>query len=285
MGNISVIITSYNQKDYLKEAVESVLSQTLRPMEIIICDDASSDGSQELIRSYENRYPGLVRAVLHPKNLGISKNRNSGLRAVRGELVTWLDGDDRFRPEKLALELESYLSDPAVKWVYSQVVMIDSMGRRLGRRYRRPCEGLIFERVISMLGRAPRNPLVEYASLRKVGFFDEDMYMYEDFDLCLRLAKSFRCSYRQEPLIEYRVHSEGAHRLSVEEHLLNLERLYKNFLSLISDYDDEKRAELEKRLKETIDNITNAGCVKRALSIFRTVLKNLFISKDRALPN
>ncbi len=98
--NISVYITSYNQQEYLKEAIESVLSQTLLPKEIWVIDDASTDGSQETIRNYINKYPNLIKAHFNDTNKGITFCRNKGISLVSEEYATWLDGDDIYLPQK-----------------------------------------------------------------------------------------------------------------------------------------------------------------------------------------
>lgn len=235
MSKISVIITSYNQKVLLKEAIDSVLSQSYLPFEIIVCDDFSKDGSRDLIRSYERNYPNLVKGIFQKMNLGISGNRNSGLNSVQGDFVTWLDGDDLFRRKKLEYELDHFKSINDIKWVYSQVIELDTANCNIRFRYGKPLKGLIFNKIVSALGRAPRNPLVNFNALKKIGFFDECMEMYEDFDLCLRLAKRYKCSYCPEPLMEYRIHSYGIHHTSSNKHIINLDYLYNNFKELIKD--------------------------------------------------
>lgn len=246
MKKISVVIISYNQKEYLKEAIESVLNQTYRPFEIIVCDDASKDGSVDLINYYERKFPGLVKGIFHEKNIGIAKNRNSGLSTVQGDLVTWLDGDDIFRPRKLELESGHYEHDPDVRWVYSQVIEIDVKNSEIRGRYKGFLEGIIFDEVVSMLGYAPRNPLVEFEVLKQVGFFDEDMELYEDFDLCLRLAKFYKCSYCPEPLMEYRIHRGGIHKTLSDKHVANLQKLRNNLTVLLRDESNEKKRRLER---------------------------------------
>ena len=245
MSKISVIITSYNQKVLLKEAIDSVLSQSYLPFEIIVCDDFSKDGSRDLIRSYELNYPNLVKGIFQKMNLGISKNRNSGLNSVQGDFVTWLDGDDLFRWKKLEYELDHFKSINDIKWVYSQVIELDTANCKIRFRYGKPLKGLIFNKVVSALGRAPRNPLVNFNALKKIGFFDEHMEMYEDFDLCLRLAKHYKCSYCREPLMEYRIHSSGIHNTPSNKHIINLDYLYNNFKELIKDVPKDNRHRLE----------------------------------------
>ena len=219
MKNISVIITSYNQKKYLKEAIESVIDQTLRPFEIIVCDDSSSDRSQELISNYEQKYPDLIKGCYQNINVGISKNRNSGLKMVRGEYVTWLDGDDRFKPRKLEIEMEYLNRNKDAKWIYSQVEMINDNG----------------DNVIKMLGKAPRNQLVKYDALKNIGYFRTDMDLYEDFELCLRLARHYKAAYCSEHLVEYRIHDGGIHNVEWRKHQMNLRILQSSFNNMISD--------------------------------------------------
>jgi glycosyltransferase involved in cell wall biosynthesis len=274
---ISVIITSYNQKEYLKEAIESVLGQTYKPFEIVVCDDASQDSSQELIRDYEHKYPGLVRGILHEKNLGIPKNRNSGLKAVQGDMVTWLDGDDIFKPRKLELELKYYLESPGAKWVYSQVEVLDLCTGETYNRYNVAYAGSIFYEVIGNVGRDPRNPLVDYQSLKKIGFFDEKLNMYEDFDLCLRLAKHYDCTYCSTPLMQYRMHSSGTHRNEADRHRLYLDRLCPNFVSLIKNEPEHRKRMLVRRFLYGVDSIIlNAYMQERESSRVFLYLFKLF---------
>jgi glycosyltransferase involved in cell wall biosynthesis len=127
---ISVFITSYNQRDYLVEAIESVLNQTLQPFEIIIVDDCSTDGSQEVIEEYAQKYPDLIRSFYHEQNIGIPRNKSFALEQVQGDLVTYVDGDDRFLPRKLEMELQTLMNHPEARIVYSNVYHINPKGRR-----------------------------------------------------------------------------------------------------------------------------------------------------------
>ena len=129
---ISVFITSYNQKAYLIEAIDSVLNQTLKPFEIIIVDDCSNDGSQELIATYAKKFPDLIKPFFHENNLGIPRNKSFALAQVRGDLVTYLDGDDRFLPDKLEKEINCLKKNPDAKIIFSNVYITDSDGQRKG---------------------------------------------------------------------------------------------------------------------------------------------------------
>lgn len=235
METISVIITSFNQMALLREAVESVLAQNRRPDEIIICDDASTDGSPELIRDYQHRHPNLIKGILHSTNRKIAKNRNSGIHAATGSLLAWLDGDDTYLPGKLKQEEALLATNPKAGFCYSQVTTLVAATNESYPRYARAPEGDIFEQVIFMLGHAPRNPLVRKSALDRCGLFNENLELYEDFDLMLRLAHQWPCRYCPQPGMIYRVHSAGLHKSAVPRHQENILRLKENILSLLHD--------------------------------------------------
>ncbi len=226
---ISVIITSYNQVDLLKEAIDSVLFQSLKPYELIICDDASSDASLELINSYQREYPNLIKGYSHAKNIGISRNRNFGLKLSTGDYVTWLDGDDVFRYCKLKQEIDAINKNGDVKWAYSQVLEVNYDAMRFLLRYTEPNEGRIFNHVVKNLGTAPKNPLVDRTIFDQIGSFDSSLGMYEDFDFSLRLAANYKCKYCPIPGMEYRINTIGLSSANPRTHMENLNKIIEKF--------------------------------------------------------
>jgi glycosyltransferase involved in cell wall biosynthesis len=115
---VSVIITSYNQQSLLCEAIESVLEQTVTADEILIVDADSDDGSQEVIKEYEENNPSQVVSILLEDDPGIPKMRNRALKEVSGDYVAILDGDDRFLPQKATNPTESRGSRCLLKRIY-----------------------------------------------------------------------------------------------------------------------------------------------------------------------
>src|SRR5436190_24248466 len=95
---ISVIVTAFNRERYIEQALESMLSQTLTSLELIVVDDGSTDSTVERVLSFSDPRLRLIR---HERNLGIPAARNSGLCAVEGEFVAWLDSDDVALPTRL----------------------------------------------------------------------------------------------------------------------------------------------------------------------------------------
>jgi glycosyltransferase involved in cell wall biosynthesis len=190
MSKISCIITSFNNSPYLAKAVESVLAQTRIPDEIIIADDASTDGSRDMILSMAGNHH-LIKPVLRESNLGVAANRDLAIRDCKSDYLTTLDGDDFFYPSKIEMEM-SAIGDNDKTIAYSDYDMVDNDGtlknsmhfdafRRLNHR----------ERLGHLLFREkpiPRDMLIPLQAYRAAGGFSHDLNIYEDWDLKLRLA-------------------------------------------------------------------------------------------------
>lgn len=245
---VSVIVTSYNQKWYLMEAIESVIRQTVRPYEIIIADDCSTDGSVEVIKQYLQEYDGWIKGVFQPKNVGIPKNRNAALRVVTGSHVSILDGDDLFRPTKIEREVEMITRNPQIGCVYSNVQIVDSIGRPMELRdnVSQP-SGNIFAYIAKGKFGLLRSMLIDYSLLKEVGFMDETLPKYDGFELTVRLGKRTQFAYVQDSLVDYRVHPASDSRgLTGEDHLRDLEAIYGKILALSKDLTvDERNAILD----------------------------------------
>jgi glycosyltransferase involved in cell wall biosynthesis len=101
---LSVIIVSYNFEKYLDECIQSIIGQTLQPMEILICDDASTDKSWNIIENYRAKFPKLIKTVHQDKNVGPYGNFMAAYKMVSGDWVSAMDGDDCWLPQKLEKE-------------------------------------------------------------------------------------------------------------------------------------------------------------------------------------
>ncbi len=122
----SVIIPTYNRASELPEAVESVLAQTHSPMEVIVVDDGSTDETPRVCE----RLPSEVRIIVQ-ENAGVSAARNRGVDAARGEFVAFLDSDDRWVPEKLAIQGAVFEALPRIGWTCSGCTVVDLASRPL----------------------------------------------------------------------------------------------------------------------------------------------------------
>lgn len=201
---VSVIIPNYNNSEYLTECLMSVVSQTVLPSEIIVVDDASSDGSIELLKALGKDISPL-KIIELPKNAGVSAARNRGIEAAVSPYVTFLDSDDFYMGrDKLEREYALMVQDPEAV-IYSPIVIVDADGKRLwgqldkGRG--RFLKGKIGTALIAGFksGRPPRDYMVSRESLLACGAFDEALSLYEDYDLLIRLGlhHEFKCTFNE----------------------------------------------------------------------------------------
>jgi glycosyltransferase involved in cell wall biosynthesis len=119
MGNrslVSVIIPVYNCERYLAEAIESVLAQSYQPIEIIVIDDGSTDGSDQVAK----RFSPLVQYFYQP-NSGLGVARNSGVNLARGDYLAFLDADDIWMKDKLILQIAAFQGNPGLDFVFGHV--------------------------------------------------------------------------------------------------------------------------------------------------------------------
>jgi len=266
---LSVFITSYNQKAYLVQAIESVLAQTRQPDEILIVDDCSGDGSQQLIDSYAQRYPSLIRAFCHDKNLGIPLNKSFALEHVRGDYVTYLDGDDRFLPTKLEEETQVLTNNPRVSIAFSNVYYINEQGNQTGLWATNPQEvpsGDVFAQAISRQfphGSLYRNELIEMHRLREVGFYDPQLPIYEDWDLRIRLTKRFQTGYTGKPLVEYRIHDAGISHSSAELHLEVTRNIFRKHDGLLRDLSRSDRRVIRHKMRQRLADLAQRAAMQQ----------------------
>ena len=249
---ISVIITSYNQKEFLKEAIESVLTQSLMPDQIVVVDDASTDGSRELVDSYTKEYPSLFTVVQHDTNRGVASSRIDGLNSVTSDYICFLDGDDRFLPEKLKFDNR----DAGI--VYSNYYFISEDGNKRLYQWNENSnmpQGNIFKEVFSRSFPKEtlfRSELVNYNAWKATGFHDPELMIYEDFDMKIRLTKHLKAIYCDVPLSEYRLNSAGLSQVDRIKHINTFIYIFNKNKGLLSDLKKAERKSIINKLRNRI---------------------------------
>lgn len=124
MSKVSVIISVYNAKDFLKRSLDSLVSQTHTDLQIICIDDCSTDGSLDILRDYEARDSRFCIITLK-QNIGFAKARNIGLQHVKGDYVCTLDADDWFSPDAIEGAVEVFKKYPKTDCVMFQMYYVD----------------------------------------------------------------------------------------------------------------------------------------------------------------
>lgn len=130
---VSVILIAYNQRRYIRQAIESVLAQeTSFPYELLIGDDASDDGTGDIVAEYAQAYPDRVRAFIRPENLGAARNAVLLLQQARGEFIASLEGDDYWiDPQKLEKQAAFLRESPDFIGCTSRIRCVDENGRAI----------------------------------------------------------------------------------------------------------------------------------------------------------
>ncbi|NDJ62769.1 MAG: glycosyltransferase, partial [Chloroflexi bacterium] len=206
MPTVSVIIPTYNRAQLAREAVESVLAQTYQDFEIIVVDDGSTDDTAEVLAAYSDR----IRYI-RQDNSGVSAARNHGMRLARGSYIAFLDSDDLFLPNKLAVQVSYFEDHPNVAMTYTAYISVDENLQPLNTHPAREYPGGHKEMLIACTIATP-TVMFRRSILDALEPFDEHMHLAEDIDLWVRIATRYAFATIQEPLTYVRIHSGGTPR-------------------------------------------------------------------------
>jgi glycosyltransferase involved in cell wall biosynthesis len=205
---VSVVIPTYNRAHSIERSIASVLRQTFEDFELIVVDDGSTDGTQDLVRAIADP---RVRLVSMPKNGGPGAARNMGIREAVADWVAFQDSDDEWLPEKLERQMERTREKDA-NWVavYCGMVTIGSVIERNSPRNQirfRPgpdieiVEGDIRASLFRTSFVSAQMLLARKSVLETIGGFDETFRVLEDWDLALRLAALGPFAFVDQPLV------------------------------------------------------------------------------------
>src|SRR5690606_18656769 len=123
---VSIAIITYNQKEFLKECIESCLAQDYPNLEIVVADDGSTDGTHDLLNDYDMKHPDKFVLRLSKENQGITKNSNAAHFACTGKYVAWIGGDDLMLPGKISKQVEFMEMNPDCTICYHDMDVFDS---------------------------------------------------------------------------------------------------------------------------------------------------------------
>tara|TARA_Y100001001_G_scaffold81546_1_gene79437 strand:- start:29 stop:865 length:837 start_codon:yes stop_codon:yes gene_type:complete len=195
--DISVIIPTYNRKNTLPRAVESVLNQTYKPVEIIIVDDGSTDGTKEW---FSEMYP-LVHYI-YQVNSGVSLARNTGINSARGDWIALLDSDDEWLPDKLELQVKLLQNNAELRFCHTNEIWIRNGVRINQMKKHQKYGGNIFKKCLDICRISPSSSLFHTSVIKDVGLFDESLDVCEDYDLWLRITAKYPVLFLDQPLIK-----------------------------------------------------------------------------------
>jgi glycosyltransferase involved in cell wall biosynthesis len=229
----TVLLVTYNHAPYIAQALDSVLAQaTDFPFEVVVSEDCSSDGTREIVEGYQRRHPDRIRLLLSEQNLGDNEVIARGIRAARGEIIAYLDGDDWWTaPHKLQAQVEFLEREPRCAMCYHSVLRVYEGGERAshpslppGPRAPMTTEDVLVRYHVNSCSLAFRRSAVPQLP---------DWYRSADLaDWALAVLVSTRgdLGYLDEVMAAYRIHQAGVwsaltHIQRIERRLTFYERL------------------------------------------------------------
>ena len=197
---VSIILPTYNGFRYIAQSIESCLVQTYDNIELIIVNDASTDSTEEIITSYQDT---RIIYLKNSENLGLSKSLNVGFSKSRGEYLTWTSDDNYYAPYALEEMLKHLRKDTRITFLYCNGYKIGSDGKTIGefataegwKLWKYNCVGPCF--------------IYMREVYNKIGNYDSEMLLVEDYDYWLRVYKKFKMKRINKILYYVRSHDKS----------------------------------------------------------------------------
>ncbi len=208
---VSVIIPTYNFAQFIAEAIDSALAQTVPVGEILVVDDGSTDDTRAVV----DRYGDQVRYIAQA-NAGVCAARNRGVSESSGEYIAFLDADDIWAPTKIGKQLAKFSEDHEIGLVHCGMREFDSASGQTIAIHVEGQEGWVADELVLWERPVINGPggtiMVRRTAFDAVDGFDTWMKVGEDWDFCYRVARRCKVGFVAEPLVDYRSHATAAHR-------------------------------------------------------------------------
>jgi len=279
---LTIIIPTFNRADFLKESIQSVLSQTFTDFELIVVDDGSTDLTGEVVREFPQ-----VRYVPCPVNSGVSHARNLGIGLARGRYICFLDSDDSWIKNKLETQIRWMEAHADCQVCYTDEIWIRKGVRVNPMNKHRKCSGDIFPHSLPLCIVSPSSVLMRAELFDEVGTFDEDLPVCEDYDLWLRISLKYPVHFIEEKLIVKR----GGHQDQLSSKYWGMDRFRVVALEKLlraQSLNDEKRGLVIKTLIQKcgilIQGFSKRGKVEEA-ERYRTLVTHYSREENRERPH
>ena len=284
---VSVIMNCYNGEHYLAQAIKSVLNQTYRNFEVIFWDNHSKDKSAVIYKSFKDK---RLKYYYAAKHTSLFQARNLAIKQSKGELIAFLDTDDYWKANKLALQVSKF-KNSKISLVYSNYYILNQITglKRIAFKNEMP-EGIVFKQLL-------KNYFIGMVTVVfKINIFKKNKKLFNnkyniigDFDLFTRISRNFNFAYIHLPLATYRVHNMSTTNNNYQQYvnelklwLKNQKFFNKNFLFFIEErilFMEALINILNKRYLISIQKIFKISSFKKKIKLFIFLLIPNFILK------
>lgn len=202
ISKISVIISIYNGERYLREAIDSILNQSLKDFEFIIVNDASTDRTLDILKNYADKDKRII-LVNNNENLGLTESLNKAIKLAKGEYIARMDADDISHPDRLGFECDFLDNNPDIGLVGTHASFINEKGQEFSI-WHMPTSDYEIKKEL-MLGNSfcHGSIMIRKKCLEKIGHYREKFKYAQDYDLWLRCSEHYKCA--NLPLVLYKL--------------------------------------------------------------------------------
>lgn len=207
---VSIIMPSYNREDLIAEAIESCLNQTFKNFELIIVDDCSKDNSHKIAKEYESK-DSRVKVIANAQNKKLPKTLNIGFKEAKGEYFTWSSDDNLYNEDAIQRMVDILDGNKNIGLVYADYTHINEDGVIGSRIFQEDPEYLPIRDCVGACFMYRK----DVAS--KVGNYNEDMFLIEDYEYWLRMGLKTKLYHIPESMYYYRTHKGSLTQTRKEE--------------------------------------------------------------------
>lgn len=237
---VSVVIPAFNRGKTISYCLNSVLAQTYENIEVVVVDDCSTDNTVEVVNGYSDP---RVRCIVLEKNSGAQAARNRGIKEATGDWIAFQDSDDEWKPRKLEKQVEALAEVKYDHWtvVHSNALRYYASNNtmELWKLPRLEGENLYSTMLLSKTALFPAM-LTSKIALEKIGYLDEQVPSFQEWDTSIRLSKYCRFIHIKEPLFIYNLHDDEAISKDKKKNILGRQYIIEKYENDIKAYCGER---------------------------------------------